>query len=169
MDAVEHLDKSLVGERVVCLMLGEHSAARANRNTDSLTWLLLSPILYKQVIVRLRPSFPLEVSRLEDALIKKHKVTTACYDVMQLLVKIYSLILELFDPLFLLRRDVTDLYFLQSEACLLHYLEHSTRLDTSFWILAMKHHTTLWDTKHCPQSKIVLIGNELNLIIRDIC
>ena len=86
MDAIEHLDKSLVSEGVVRLMLSEYAMTATYSHTYCLAWLLLSPILYEQVVVRIGPSFPFEVSRLEDALIKKHKVATTRYNVMKLLV-----------------------------------------------------------------------------------
>ena len=121
-DVFKHLHECLVGEGVVCLILGEDSVTLADGHADSLTRLLLCSILHAQVLIWVRPSFPLKVSRLEDALIEEHKMTTALHDIMQLLVERDGLILELLNSLLFLCWDVTDFDLLLPQTCLLHNL-----------------------------------------------
>ena len=119
--------------------------AFANRHTDSLARLLLSSILHVQVLIGRRPSFSLEVSGLENALIEKDKMSSTLNDIVQPLVESYSLILKLLNPLLFLSWDVTDFDLLQPQSCLLHHLQHYTSLNPSASKLAVKQNTSVID------------------------
>ena len=64
-DGLKHFNERFMGERVVCLMHSKYTMTLANSNANCLTRLILSPVFYKQVVVRNRPSFSLKISRLK--------------------------------------------------------------------------------------------------------
>jgi hypothetical protein len=72
-------------------------------------------------------------------------MTSTLYDIVQSLIKSYSFILKLFNPLFFPGRNVTDFDLLQSKACHLHHLQHHTSLDPSIGELAVKQHASVVD------------------------
>jgi hypothetical protein len=164
-DAVKHFNERLMGERVICLMLSKHPVTFAYSHTYGLTWLVLCPILYKQVIVWIRPCSLLKVSRFEYALVQENKVPSTFNNVVEPLVESFSFVLELFYSLLSLSRDVADLNLLWPQACALHHLKHSAWLNTPVGILAVEHYTALFDTENSPQSLVRLASDKLYLLI----
>ena len=74
-----------------------------------------------QVLIRLRPCLSIEIPRFEDTFVQKDQVAVVLLDIVELIIKLDSIMIELTDPLFFPCRDARNLYLLSLESSKLHY------------------------------------------------
>ena len=124
-------------------MEGYHLTALADCNTYSLCWLIVSSVIDPQVLTWSTPSTLLPITLLEQSLIQIDNMTFGFIDLIDLIVKSDSVLLELLSPLFKPCWYSLNTDFLLLIASSLHKLKHYYRLDPTISELSMKQNTPL--------------------------
>ena len=109
-------------EAIIDNCICQQSMARTYSSSNSLAWLIASPIFNLDIFMRVCPSKFREASRFEYAFICKNEMASLLDNAIELLVQCYDLVLELLEPHRLPLWGVEDLDFLHLDPRLLHKL-----------------------------------------------
>ena len=130
--------------------------------------MLLCLVIHFQIETLVRPSLPLEVTRLEHALVEHDDMGTFFVQLMHLVIEAQSCLLELTMPLFGSGWHGDDLYLL------LPHAEHSVdlvdelRTYSPVWVPPVEQDTTLLYAEVGPYTLTLLVDQELYLLVSDV-